>query len=68
MPPANKVEGSFRGAVMAAAVAFVGPKRLPESVRTVGRNVADRILHWLDARRARLDAEFAPHESANGTR
>ena len=53
---------------MAAAVAFVGPKRLPESVRTVGRNVADRILHWLDARRARLDAEFAPHESANGTR
>jgi hypothetical protein len=55
MPHAPRAHGSFRHAVLAAAVAFLGPRGVPEGVKVVGRGVASRVLRWLDARRAQLD-------------
>jgi hypothetical protein len=61
---AASAPSSFRSAVLAAAVAFVGGVRLPDLVRRAGQGLTRSVLARLDARRAKLDPGLTPEREA----
>jgi hypothetical protein len=51
---------TFRTAVLAVSLTLMSPAGIPQSLRSAGQRLAERVLRRLDARRARLDPDLVP--------